>query len=96
MPKQEIDVDYVAHLARLDLSPEEVESFSGQLASILEYVNKLDRLDVEGIEPMAHAAPVFDVMRDDVSRPGSGAESALANAPDQASDQFRVTRVVES
>ena len=96
MPKQEIDVDYVAHLARLDLSPEEVENFSGQLASILDYVHKLDRLDVDGIEPMAHASPVFDVMREDESRPGSGSGSALANAPDKSAGQFRVTRVVES
>ena len=96
MSEQEIDVNYVADLARLELTEEEVSSFSAQLGDILDYVRKLESLDLEGIEPMAHAAPVFDVMREDVSRPGAGTDSALANAPDKCNDQFRVTRVVES
>jgi aspartyl-tRNA(Asn)/glutamyl-tRNA(Gln) amidotransferase subunit C len=95
MATPEIDVNYVADLARLELSPEEAERLSGQLADILGYVAKLSDLDVTGVEPMAHAAPVYDVMREDVSRPGAGTETALANAPDKSGDQFKVTRVVE-
>lgn len=95
MPEQKIDVNYVANLARLELTADEVERFSAQLSDILGYVEKLEGLDVEGIEPMAHAAPVFDIMRDDVARPGIGMEAALSNAPERAGEQFKVTRVVE-
>lgn len=95
MATPEIDVAYVAHLARLQLTDEEAARFSTQLGDILGYVNKLEALDVEGVEPMAHAAPVYDVMREDQARPGAGAQSALANAPDQSAGQFRVPRVVE-
>ena len=96
MAEQEIDVNYVADLARLELTADEAQRFSGQLGNILDYVRKLEGLDVDSIEPMAHAAPVFDVLREDESRPGAGTEVALRNAPDRSSDQFRVTRVVES
>ena len=95
MSEQKIDVNYVANLARLELTPDEAERFSSQLSDILGYVQKLESLDVDHIEPMAHASPVYDVMREDVSRPGSGAGAALSNAPDQAGEQFKVTRVVE-
>ncbi len=95
MPEQTIDVKYVANLARLDLTEGEEARFSSQLGNILEYVRKLESLDVGDAEPMAHASPVYDVMRDDRRRPGAGAEKALANAPDRSADQFRVTRVVE-
>jgi len=90
-----IDVNYVADLARLELTADEAERFSAQLGSILDYVTKLETLDVSGVEPMAHAETVYDVMRDDVARPGGGAETALSNAPARSPDQFRVTRVVE-
>ncbi len=95
MPTPTIDVRYVADLARLELTAEEEAAFSTQLSDILGYVQKLESLDVEGIEPMAHASPVFDVLREDLARPGAGAEAALANAPDRTPDQFRVPRVVE-
>jgi aspartyl-tRNA(Asn)/glutamyl-tRNA(Gln) amidotransferase subunit C len=95
MAEEKIDVNYVAHLARLELSAGEVERFSRQLDDILGYVRQLEQLDVENIEPMAHATPVYDVMREDQARPGAGTESALGNAPERSSNQFRVTRVVE-
>ena len=60
------------------------------------YVRQLEGLDVSGIEAMAHAAPVYDVMREDQSRSGDGTKSALANVQDSSAEQFRVTRVVES
>ena len=95
MATPEIDVNYVADLARLELTADEAERFSGQLADILGYVTKLEALDVDGVEPMAHAAPVYDVMREDVARSGAGTETALENAPEKSNDQFKVTRVVE-
>ena len=95
MAEQSIDVNYVAHLARLELTEDETARFSKQLGDILGYVQQLESLDVEGIEPMAHAAPVYDVMREDDARPGEGTETALSNAPDRSSDHFRVTRVIE-
>ena len=96
MSSPELDVKYVANLARLDLSPEEVETFQGQLGDILQYIAKLGDLDVSDIEPTAHANPVYDVMREDVSRPGFGVENALLNAPAKAKDEILIgTRVVE-
>jgi aspartyl-tRNA(Asn)/glutamyl-tRNA(Gln) amidotransferase subunit C len=96
MDNDKIDVNYVADLARLELSDDEVKRFSSQLDDILGYVRQLEQLDVSGIEAMAHATPVYDVMRRDEARPGNGTQSALANAPEKSGDQFRVTRVVES
>ena len=96
MSSPELDVKYVANLARLDLSPEEVETFQGQLGDILQYIAKLGDLDVSDIEPTAHANPVYDVMREDVARPGFGVENALLNAPAKAKDEILIgTRVVE-
>ena len=96
MTEEKIDVNYVAHLARLELSADETARFSRQLDDILGYVRQLEQLNVENIEPMAHATPVYDIMREDKARPGEGTESALTNAPERNSDQFRVTRVVDS
>lgn len=96
MDEEKINVNYVADLARLELTGDEVQRFTRQLDDILGYVRQLEQLNVENIDPMAHAVPVYDVMREDQSRPGEGTTSALANAPDSSSDQFRVPRVVES
>ncbi|MGI9239194.1 MAG: Asp-tRNA(Asn)/Glu-tRNA(Gln) amidotransferase subunit GatC [Verrucomicrobiales bacterium] len=95
MSAPSLDVAHTAKLSRLDLSPEEIATFQGQLDKILAYVEKLTELDVEGIEPTAHASPVFDVMRDDVARPGFGVENALMNAPRRVGDQFGVPKVIE-
>ena len=95
MSAQQLDVAHIANLARLDLSEEEIATFQGQLDKVLAYVEKLSGLDVEGIEPTAHAIPVFDVMRDDVARPGFGLEKALRNAPRRVGDQFGVPKVIE-
>ncbi len=95
MSSPDLNVEYVAKLARLDLSAEEVERFQGQLGKILEYIAKLGDLDVSGIEETAHANPVFDVMREDVARPSLDVEEALLNAPARVRDEFLVTKVVE-
>lgn len=94
MPAPHIDVRHVARLARLELSDDEVIVFQGQLDAILGHVEQLSRLDVEGIEPTAHPAPVFDRMDADVPRPGLDRAAVLRNAPDQTTGQFRVPKVV--
>ena len=95
MDEEKINVNYVADLARLELTEDEVERFTGQLDDIIGYVRQLEQLDVTGIEAMAHAVPVYDIMREDNRRPGDGTESALLNTQDSSSNQFRVPRVVE-
>ncbi len=89
------DIRYVANLARLELTDEEVAKFEPQLQDILGYMDKLDAVDVSGIEPTAHANPVLNIMRPDVSRPSQAQEEALMNGPQTTSDQFVVPKVVE-
>jgi|TARA_B110000438_G_scaffold278717_1_gene302526 aspartyl-tRNA(Asn)/glutamyl-tRNA(Gln) amidotransferase subunit C len=96
MQDKSIDVNYVADLARLELTQDESERFSEQLNKVIDFVKQLESLETDSIEPMAHASPVYDVMRDDVNRPGFGTDTALLNAPMTSNNQFKVTRVVES
>jgi aspartyl-tRNA(Asn)/glutamyl-tRNA(Gln) amidotransferase subunit C len=95
MASQKIDVSYVAHLARLRLTDEEAAVFQGQLGGVLGHIEALNGLDVEGIEPTAHAAPIHNVFRDDEDRPSISAQEALANAPQAANDLFVTPRIVE-
>ena len=92
-----MDINKIAHLARIELSDEEVEEFGSQLEQILKYVEQLDQIDIEGIEPTAHAAPVFDVYRKDEEQPGHGLtqEEVLGNAPATAHDQIKMPKVIE-
>jgi aspartyl-tRNA(Asn)/glutamyl-tRNA(Gln) amidotransferase subunit C len=91
----DLNLDYVANLARLALSPAEKEKFARQLGDILHYVDKLRQVDVTGVEPMAHAAPVFNVWQEDVAQPGLPVEAALQNAPAQRQHMIVVPKVVE-
>jgi aspartyl-tRNA(Asn)/glutamyl-tRNA(Gln) amidotransferase subunit C len=91
----QLDIRYVANLARLELSDEEIANFEHKLQDILGYMKKLDEIDVSDIEPMAHANPVLNVMREDAARPSLTQEQSLANAPKATSDQFVVAKVVE-
>ena len=91
----EIDVKYVAHLARLELSPGEEQQFGEQLGHILGYVEKLKELDVTHVEPTAHALPRVNVTRADETRPSLPHEEALRNAPAQANGLFVVPKIVE-
>ena len=95
MAAAEIDVKYVAHLARLNLSAEEEQKFGAQLGQILGYVEKLNQLDVSQVEPMAHAVPLVNVMRPDETRPSMSNEEALRNAPAKANGLFIVPKIVE-
>ena len=95
MAAAEIDVQYVAHLARLQLTPEEERKFGEQLGHVLGYVEKLKELDVTGVEPMAHAVPLVNVTRPDHTRPSLAHEDALRNAPARANGLFIVPQIVE-
>ena len=90
-----MDVEYVANLARIDLTVEEKKKFNDQLGDILKYFEKLNEVDVEGVEPMAHAFPRHNVWDKDEARAGFSAEEALSNAPAKRKDQVVVPRVIE-
>jgi aspartyl-tRNA(Asn)/glutamyl-tRNA(Gln) amidotransferase subunit C len=91
----EIDVKYVAHLARLSLTSEEERKIGAQLGSVLGYIEKLKEVDVSGVEPTAHAFPLVNVMRSDEIQPSLSHEDALRNAPAQANGLFMVPKIVE-
>ena len=95
MASVDIDVKYVAHLARLALTPEEEKKLGAQLGNILGYIEKLRELDVTNVEPTAHAVPMVNVTRADEVRPSLAHEDALRNAPRQANGLFIVPKIVE-
>ena len=84
----------VAKLSRLALSEERLTKFSTQLESILEYVAKINEVDLEGVEPMAHALPLHNVLRDDVVEPSLPLEKVLTNAPETDGPFFKVPKVI--
>jgi len=87
-------VQHVARLARLALPPQRLEKLAGQLESILQYVDKIQSVDVTGIEPMAHALPIKNIFRDDTIGPSLSVEQVLSNAPDAESPFFKVPKVI--
>ena len=92
-----IDADLVRHiglLSRIELTEPQVETFSRQLGAILEYFDKLQELDTEGVEPMAHAVEIHNVLAEDVPAESLPPERALANAPARDGDFFRVPKVI--
>jgi aspartyl-tRNA(Asn)/glutamyl-tRNA(Gln) amidotransferase subunit C len=91
----ELDVAYVAQLARLQLTGQEIELFQKQLGDVLKYAEKLKEVNVEGVEAAAHAVPIFNVFRADDPCDWLTATEALSNAPRQANNLFIVTKVVE-
>jgi len=95
MASDTIDVTYVARLARLYLSAEEIAAFEAQLGQILDYVQAIRGVDVTGVEPTAHAIRVQNVFREDTPADGLSMDAILANAPQQADNQFLVPRIVE-
>ncbi len=95
MPSEKIDIDYVARLARIELTEEEKQTFTTQLENILAHADKLNQVDVSGVEPMAHAFALENVLDDDEPGPALSAEQALRNAPAQRDNQIVVPKVVE-
>ena len=88
------DVAHVARLARLDLTEEELDRFTGQLAAVLEHASGVASLDTAGVPPTAHPLPLANVLRDDVPRRSSDREELLAEAPAAESGRFRVPPVL--
>ena len=95
MSETDFDVKYIADLARLGLTPAEEEKLGAQLKSILGYIEKLNQVDVSGVEPTAHAFPLVNVTRPDEIRPSLSNEEALRNAPAKANGLFIVPKIVE-
>jgi aspartyl-tRNA(Asn)/glutamyl-tRNA(Gln) amidotransferase subunit C len=95
MAATDFDVKYVAHLARLSLTPEEEQRFGAQLGQVLEYIEKLKRVDVSRVEPTAHAVPLLNVTRADDVQPSMSNEEALRNAPAKANGLFLVPKIVD-
>lgn len=91
----DLNIDHVATLARIALTPEEKARFAAQLADVLGYIEELKQVDVSGVEPTAHAFPLYNVWADDVAREGLPVELALGNAPAQRDNMVSVPTVVE-
>ena len=91
----EFNIDRVAKLARLALTPEEKATYSEQLGNVLHHIDQLSKVDVSGIEPTAHAFAVSNVWQDDIAQPGLPADQALRNAPVQRDHMIVVPKVVE-
>ncbi len=89
------DVEYVARLARLEITDKETEKFTAQLNDILGYIDKLNELNTEGVAPMTHAIAVTNAFREDKIVNSIGTENALANAPDGRGEFFRVPKVID-
>jgi aspartyl-tRNA(Asn)/glutamyl-tRNA(Gln) amidotransferase subunit C len=96
MSAPHLDVRYVADLVRLRLTEYEISELQPQLEHVLSYIEQLNEVDVDGIEPTAHASAVYNVFRPDVPRDGFTQEQATANAPHSGSGLFIVPKVVES
>ena len=95
MSAPDIDIKYVAHLARLALTPEEEQKIGAQLGNVLTYIEKLKEVDVSNVEPTAHAFPLVNVTRADEIRTCLTNEDALRNAPSSANGLFMVPKIVE-
>ena len=95
MASSDFNIKYVAHLARIALTPEEETKLSAQLGGVLSYIEKLRELDVSGVEPTAHAVPLANVTRPDATGDCLSQEEALKNAPASANGLFIVPKIVE-
>ena len=89
------EVEYVAHLARLEIDDAQKDKFTAQLNDILGYIDKLNELDTQGVEPMSHAMAVTNAFREDKVADSLGTEKSLMNAPDTRGEFFRVPKIIE-
>ena len=94
MPISREEVEKVSLLARLLLSPEELDRITSQLGEILQYMELLAEVDTSEVQPMAHAIEVSDVLREDKTRPSLDRDEALANAPQRDQECYRVPAVL--
>ena len=91
----ELNIDHLARLARVELTPAEKETFAAQLGDILNYVDQLKQVDITGIEPTAHGFPISNVWDADTAAHDFTVEDALLNAPARRDNMFVVPKVVE-
>ena len=85
----------VARLSRLDLTEAEIGEFTGQLSAILDYVEKMNELDTDNVEPLAHCLPISNVFRADFVKESLGTEKTLANAPQRDGEFFKVPKILD-
>jgi aspartyl-tRNA(Asn)/glutamyl-tRNA(Gln) amidotransferase subunit C len=95
MAASDFNIKYVAHLARIALTPDEEKTLAAQLGNVLGYVEKLRELDVSNVEPTAHAVPLINVTRADETGDSLSQDEALKNAPAKANGLFIVPKIVE-
>lgn len=88
-------VEKVAKLARLQLTDDELDRYGSQLGAILDYIAKLEKLDVSGLEPLAQAVDTHNIFRADEPRPSLSRDAALQNAPEKTGDFFIVPKIIE-
>lgn len=89
------EVAHLARLARLAVTDDELDTFAGQLDSILQAVAKVGEVAADDIPPTSHSVPLTNVLRDDEPRPSLPRDAALAGAPDTAENRFRVPRILD-
>jgi aspartyl-tRNA(Asn)/glutamyl-tRNA(Gln) amidotransferase subunit C len=89
-------VKYTSNLARIELSDEELDHFTGQLDRILAYVDKLNMLNVADLEPASHALEMKNVYREDVVKKSLAAGEAIKNAPDKENNLFKVPKIIDT
>jgi len=94
-PHHTIDVPYLARLARLEITAEEAATFGPQIGRILDHVEQMNKLDISGIEPTAHAITVFDVIREDAVMESLPKKTILENAPHNSNGLFIVPKVLD-
>jgi aspartyl-tRNA(Asn)/glutamyl-tRNA(Gln) amidotransferase subunit C len=95
MPLTPADVRWVAHLARLELSDAELESMARHLSTILDYVDQLQQINTDNVEPLAHPLMIHNVFREDEPAPSLPVDAALANAPKREGDFYSVPAVLD-
>lgn len=88
------DAAYVARLARIELSDEELDLYAAQLATVLDHAAEIAALDTVGVEPTAHPLPLRNVLRDDEPQPSLDRDEVLSQAPEAESGRFRVPRIL--
>jgi len=88
-------VEYVSHLARIELKPQELEKISRQLQDILDFIDKLTKLNIENIQPTSHILPLSNVLREDVLKESLPPQKTLNNAPVKERSFFVVPKIIE-
>lgn len=95
MPLSDDDIRWVAHLARLEFQGDELKPFTEQLNKVVDYVNQLQSVNTDGVEPLSHPLPLQNVFRADEVRPSLTPDQALANAPNRKGDFYAVPAVLD-